>query len=48
MGRYEEQDVLSDVPQGTVLATILFKIMINNTDKEVINSIMRFFADDTK
>ena len=44
----EEQDVISDVPQGTVLASILFIIMIYDIDGEVRNSIMRLFADDTK
>ena len=44
----EEQDVISGVPQGTVLASILFIIMIYDIDKEVIHSIIRLFADDTK
>merc|ERR1712243_300095 len=44
----EEQDVISGVPQGTVLASILLIIMIYDIDKEVMHSIMRLFADDTK
>ena len=44
----EEQDVISGVPQGTVLASILFIIMIYDIDKEVMHSIIRLFADDTK
>ena len=44
----EEQDVISGVPQGTVLASILFIIMIYDIDEDVRNSIMRLFADDTK
>ena len=44
----EEQDVLSGVPQGTVLASILFIIMISDIDEELKNSISRLFADDTK
>ena len=42
------QDVLSGVPQGTVLAAVLFIIMISDIDEDVKNSIMRLFADDTK
>ena len=44
----ELQDVLSGVPQGTVLAAILFVIMIADIDEEVENSIVRSFADDTR
>ena len=44
----EEQDVLSGVPQGTVLAAILFIIMISDIDKEVSRSVIRCFADDTR
>ena len=41
----EEQDVLSGVPQGTVLAAILFIIMISDIDKEVSRSVIRCFID---
>ena len=44
----EEQDVILGVPQGTVLASILFIIMISDIDEELRNSISRLFADDTK
>ena len=44
----EEQDVKSGVPQGTVLAAILFVIMISDIDEEVNRSIIRCFADDTR
>ncbi|CAL4096271.1 unnamed protein product, partial [Meganyctiphanes norvegica] len=44
----EMQDVLSGVPQGTVLAAILFIMMIANIDEEVERSIVRCFADDTR
>ena len=44
----EEQSVLSGVPQGTVLAAILFVIMISDIDENVKNSIVRLFADDTR
>ena len=36
----EEQDVISGVPQGTVLASILFIIMIYDIDKEVIGLLV--------
>ena len=44
----EEQNVLSGVPQGTVLAAILFVIMIADIDTGVTNSTVRCFADDTR
>ena len=43
----ELQEVISGVPQGTVLAAILFVIMIADID-EVEKSIVRSFADDTR
>ncbi|CAL4188377.1 unnamed protein product, partial [Meganyctiphanes norvegica] len=42
------QDVLSGVPQGTVLAAVLFIIMISDVDENVKSSIVRLFADDTR
>ena len=44
----EPEDVLSGVPQGTVLAAILFIIMISDIDEEIKQCIVRCFADDTK
>ena len=44
----EEQDVKSGVPQGTVLASILFIIMFNDKDEEIMRCIVRCFADDTR
>ena len=44
----EVQDVLSGVPQGTVLAAVLFVMMIADIDEEVKRSIVRCFADDTR
>ena len=44
----EEVDVVSEVPQGTVLAAILFVIMISDIDEKVKNCILRSFADDTR
>ena len=44
----EERDVMSGVPQATVLAAILFVIMISDIDEKVKNFILRSFADDTR
>ncbi|CAL4124560.1 unnamed protein product, partial [Meganyctiphanes norvegica] len=44
----EEKNVLSVVPQGTVLAAILFVIMISDIDENVKACIVRSFADDTR
>ena len=44
----EEGEVLSGVPQGTVLAAVLFVIMISDIDENVKNCIVRSFADDTR
>ena len=42
------EDVKSGVPQGTVLAALLLTIMISDIDKNIIESIVRSFADDTR
>ena len=44
----KEEDVISGVPQGTVLAAILFVIMISDIDENVKKCIVRSFADDTR
>ena len=44
----EEQNVMSGVPQGTVLASLFFIIMISDIDDNILGSIVRLFADDTK
>merc|ERR1711867_165687 len=41
----KEQDVKSGVPQGTLLAAILFLIMIGDIDKDIISCIVSCFAD---
>ena len=42
------EDVKSGVPQGMVLAALLFTIMISDIDKNIIESVVRSFADDTR
>lgn len=44
----DEEDALSGEAQGTVFATILFLIMILDIEKEVKESIIQCFADDTR
>ncbi len=44
----EEGDVMSGVPQGTVLAAVLFIIMISDIDENVLKCMVRSFADDTR
>ena len=44
----EEQEVKSGVPQGTVLTAILFIIIINDIDEEIMRCIVSCFADDTR
>lgn len=40
--------VLSGIPQGTVLASVLFIMAISDIDKELKESRIRRFPDETK
>ena len=44
----DEQEMISGVSQGKVLASIFFIIMISCIDENLKNSIVRLFADDTR
>ena len=47
-GEYSEWvDVISGVPQGSVLGPILFLIYVNDIP-EMVNCSIKMFADDTK
>merc|ERR1712121_450192 len=44
----DEAEVLSRVPQGTLLAALLFVIMISDIDENIKKSVVRSFVDDTR
>ena len=44
----EPQNVLSGVPQGSVLGPLIFLILIGDIDKDILNSFVKSFADDTR
>ena len=44
----DEHDVLSGVPQGTVLASLFFIVMIADIDQNLEISVSILNADDTK
>ena len=44
----DKHKVISGIPQGTVLSSLFFIIMIADMDDNLKISISRLFADDTK
>ena len=41
-------DVESGVPQGSAIGPLLFILFINDSENVILNSIMKYFADDSK
>lgn len=44
----DPKPVLSGVPQGSVLGPLVFLVLIGDIDDDVIHSIVKSFADDTR
>ena len=42
------KQVISGVPQGSVLGPLLFLVLIGDIDKEVATAFLSSFADDTR
>ena len=42
------KEVISGVPQGSVLGPLLFLIMIGDIDKSMLTAFLSSFADDTR
>lgn len=47
-GRSQPEEVLSGVPQGSVLGPLLFLILLGDIDEGLVRSFLSSFADDTR